>query len=852
MAVLHWADFGSNHRFTDSDSDQTVTETVNGAEISVDVSITGGDFSEGSFAEVRDFYQYADSLGNTDFDPRSTLKIYSGGIDDDDVDGYKAAELVIDFDDPTTSDSSLLSNPSVQDVYFRLNDVDGNGTEWIDGVTILAYDESGNLIPVEITLESGTEITGSGFNSVDGSEENFQTSDTEASVFVFIPGTVSRIEISYTNEDERELGEPIHFISMTDLHFTFDESIGPEVDHDRFPSEPIDEFPDNDHDTVIGTEDADVISTGDDADTIIGGGGNDTLDGGIDDDTIEGGDGADAILGGRGNDTIDGGSGDDTIVSSSLSEDDYYSDYGDEPGDGTDYDDPKFDPSGIEDWFTDPNPDDDRDEVYGRGGQDVIFTGDDADTIYGGDDNDTLDGGIDDDSIEGGDGDDLIIGGHGSDTIFGNDGADLIDASDSTLLYANELDETDPFTDNDRDVVDGGTGDDTIFGGDDDDSLHGGTGYDEIYGGIDEDTISGGRHGDTMSGGQGNDLILGYGHDDSLRGGEGNDTLPLDGDHDLLIGGEGDDTLYGGNSNDTLIGGEGADVMFGGADEDWFAGLTDGDVIDGNEDGEDFDTLDFRVLDSESAGQIVTDFTTITFDNPDGSGGTIELNFDPGNSENGTATYYDASGDQIGEDLEFFNIENIIIPCFTPGTKIATIRGERLVEELEVGDRIITRDNGIQEIRWLGHRELSNGMMKDNLRPIRIGKGALGGGLPERDMMVSPNHRMLLANEKAAYFFEEREVLVAAKHLVGMPGIEVAEVEATTYIHFMFDQHEVVLSDGTWSESFQPGDQTLSGLEEEQRTEIFELFPELQQPEGVASYAAARRSLKKYEAQLLL
>jgi hypothetical protein len=67
----------------------------------------------------------------------------------------------------------------------------------------------------------------------------------------------------------------------------------------------------------------------------------------------------------------------------------------------------------------------------------------------------------------------------------------------------------------------------------------------------------------------------------------------------------------------------------------------------------------------------------------------------------------------------------------------------------------------------------------------------------------------------------------------------------------MFDQHEVILSDGAWTESFQPGDMTLGAMGDAQRQEILELFPELATREGLESYGAARRSLKRYEAKLL-
>ncbi|MDG2452620.1 MAG: Hint domain-containing protein, partial [Paracoccaceae bacterium] len=119
-------------------------------------------------------------------------------------------------------------------------------------------------------------------------------------------------------------------------------------------------------------------------------------------------------------------------------------------------------------------------------------------------------------------------------------------------------------------------------------------------------------------------------------------------------------------------------------------------------------------------------------------------------------------------------------------------------------------------------------------------------------MMVSPNHRMLVANEKTALFFEEREVMAAAKHLVGAEGIHKVDALGTTYIHMIFDQHEVVLSNGSWSESFQPGDHTLKGIGNAQRNEIFELFPELKTAEGVEDYQSARVSLKKHEARLLM
>ena len=173
---------------------------------------------------------------------------------------------------------------------------------------------------------------------------------------------------------------------------------------------------------------------------------------------------------------------------------------------------------------------------------------------------------------------------------------------------------------------------------------------------------------------------------------------------------------------------------------------------------------------------------------------------------------------------------------------------------LKVGDKVITRDNGLQEICWVGHKDLSwaNLVAPPQLQPVLVRKGSLGNGLPERDMMVSPNHRMLVANDRTQLYFDEHEVLVAAKHLVSGQGIRQVDRVGVTYIHFMFEQHQVVLADGAWTESFQPGDYSLKGIGNAQRSEIVELFPELGTDAGLGDYVAARRTLKRHEARLLV
>ncbi len=215
----------------------------------------------------------------------------------------------------------------------------------------------------------------------------------------------------------------------------------------------------------------------------------------------------------------------------------------------------------------------------------------------------------------------------------------------------------------------------------------------------------------------------------------------------------------------------------------------------------------------------------------------------------GTAGNDIGLADRIAQGGDFGNVT----PCFTPGAMIATPKGEVPVERLRDGDKVITRDNGIQEIRWTGMRTLNRQDLAEapNLKPILIAAGSLGDNLPERDMLVSPQHRMLVTGDASQLHFDDSEVLVAARHLTGKSGITVVDAMRMTYIHFMFDRHEVVLSDGVWTESFQPGDQSLGGMGKEAWDEMLALFPELAKMEGLTNYAAARRSLKAHEAKLL-
>lgn len=176
------------------------------------------------------------------------------------------------------------------------------------------------------------------------------------------------------------------------------------------------------------------------------------------------------------------------------------------------------------------------------------------------------------------------------------------------------------------------------------------------------------------------------------------------------------------------------------------------------------------------------------------------------------------------------SFDDSLIPCFAQGTLIATEKGAIPVESLKVGDRVLTQDSGYKEIQWIGCATVSSSTLRanKNLRPIRIRAGALGADLPSEDLIVSPQHRVLMRSKINIRMFETAEVLVAAKKLLGFEGVErVDDCKPVEYYHFLFDCHEIVFANSAPTESLYTGRQALTSISEKARAEIFLLFPEL-------------------------
>ncbi len=143
-------------------------------------------------------------------------------------------------------------------------------------------------------------------------------------------------------------------------------------------------------------------------------------------------------------------------------------------------------------------------------------------------------------------------------------------------------------------------------------------------------------------------------------------------------------------------------------------------------------------------------------------------------------------------------------PCFTPGTLIATERGERRVEDLQRGDLVLSADRGPVPVVMTHRRSLSARHLREKPRhgPVLISAGALGGGLPRRDLLVSPQHRMLIRSAVAARMFGQAEILVPACQLAGQPGIRRVEApQGIDYMHVLLDHHAVLFAEGAPAES---------------------------------------------------
>ena len=163
--------------------------------------------------------------------------------------------------------------------------------------------------------------------------------------------------------------------------------------------------------------------------------------------------------------------------------------------------------------------------------------------------------------------------------------------------------------------------------------------------------------------------------------------------------------------------------------------------------------------------------------------------------------------------------------CYAPGTLIDTPDGPRAVETLQPGDYVTTRDAGPQVVRWARNSDHPLDAVDDDAKPILISAGALGERLPARDLIVSPQHRILVGADGQLEEIFSAEAFVAAKSLIQLPGIRYMRGKKhITWVHFACKRHEIVRANGSWSESLLLGPMVVQGLPQDEREPLYALF----------------------------
>lgn len=361
---------------------------------------------------------------------------------------------------------------------------------------------------------------------------------------------------------------------------------------------------------------------------------------------------------------------------------------------------------------------------------------------------------------------------------------------------------------------------------------------------------------------EGADVALG---NDTINGGNGDDVIygDLDGTPDGFVRnftgklGKGSTPSFDlnviGRGRDTINGGDGADMVFGGVGNDTInvnqVGHGYGDVVNG---GSGSAVFNFDMESGKGKNPpppqnfkktISDDNDTLNLMGTTSSTIGFRVIYDAGSgNEDGTIEWFIKGSGEIQGSLSFVDIENLVVPCLVRGTLVKVLGGYVPVEDIKSDDLVWTVDKGFQPVRWAGSRKCE-GVGK--FAPIRIAAGTFDN---ERDLWVSPQHRILVNSPEIKLICGEDEVLVPAKFLVNGTTVTEEELPQVEYYHLLFDDHEVVDAEGAMVESFYPGQMGIGAFEDGAREELLELFPELFDEDGTATFGdMARPVLSKRE-----
>lgn len=144
-------------------------------------------------------------------------------------------------------------------------------------------------------------------------------------------------------------------------------------------------------------------------------------------------------------------------------------------------------------------------------------------------------------------------------------------------------------------------------------------------------------------------------------------------------------------------------------------------------------------------------------------------------------------------DMTAMEVLGYTLACYATGTHILTARGNVAIEDLAVGDTVMTAFAEEAPIRWIGHRHIDcrRHPRPESVWPIRVSAGAFGDGLPRRDLFLSPDHAVAID-----------QMLVPIKRLVNGTSITRHPVDQVTWYHIELPDHDLLFAEGLAAESY--------------------------------------------------
>lgn len=173
------------------------------------------------------------------------------------------------------------------------------------------------------------------------------------------------------------------------------------------------------------------------------------------------------------------------------------------------------------------------------------------------------------------------------------------------------------------------------------------------------------------------------------------------------------------------------------------------------------------------------------------------------------------------------DFDSVAFICFALGTDIKTPNGSLPVQDLTIGDLVCTMDQGPQPIRWIGKRVLNFDHAAHKQKPWIIKSGSMGHARPATDLVLSPQHHIILQGaDVRAVTTGSQQCLASVKSLGPMAGVrQMHGKRSVTYISLLLDCHQILWANGLPVESLYLGPYAMSLLTSVERSQIYQKFP---------------------------